>query len=214
MSKPLLAALLCLGLVGTCGDAAAKLTSHPRECQFSIGPAQMMFSAFQTKGTDEIFCRHLPAVGQTLLILDAEQTELRDMVVELFVVRDVGQKAWNDDLDANLVARSEPKKFFARSGTMTYLQDFAREGAYLAVVRAVGDGGAKEYVGAYPFTVGDTQGWYAASALVAAAVGFVAFGLWRRRENGPAPAAPGGGPRPHRGAELPGSEGAAPSKFG
>jgi hypothetical protein len=171
------AALLAAGLLPA-GGAQAKLTQHPRECILDVGPARMMFGAFQEGKTDETFCRHVPELGRTMLIIDAEQPELRDMRVELFVLRDVGQKAWNDDLDRTMVARAEPKAYFARSGTMTFTHDFTKDGPYLAVVRATSADGGKEYVGSYAFTMGEGVWSPAAYLTVFLAFCFVASGVW------------------------------------
>ena len=70
---------------------------HPRNCVMNVGPTQMMFSAFQEKG-DEIFCTNISDIGPTMLIFDARQPELRDMTVEVRIVRNTGQKDWRDDL--------------------------------------------------------------------------------------------------------------------
>ena len=87
------------------GAAQAQIKAeHPRNCVMNVGPTQMMFSAFQEKG-DEIFCTNISDIGPTLLIFDARQPELRDMNVEVRIVRNVGQKDWRDDLDqTNVVA--------------------------------------------------------------------------------------------------------------
>jgi hypothetical protein len=158
---------------------------HPRHCVMSVGPTQMMFSAFQENGTDEIFCRHVPSLGPTIIILDAQQVELRDMNIEIRVLRNVGQADWRDDLDANTVAVLPRQKYLADKGTTSFTHNFVRDGNYVALVRATSDDGAKEYVGQYDFSVGETAEWYVALGLMSLVGAGAALGMWRRRRNAP-----------------------------
>jgi len=169
------------------GASAQIKAEHPRFCVMSVGPTQMMFSAFQENGADEIFCQHIPRLGPTYIILDARQPELRDMNVEVRIVRDVGQKDWRDDLDANTVATLPAQKHLKDRGTLRFSADLAKEGDYFALVKATSDDGLKEYVGQYQFSAGESGAWVMASGAVAAAMAFVAFGIWRR-DKGAAPA--------------------------
>ncbi|KAF0209224.1 MAG: hypothetical protein FD172_3358 [Methylocystaceae bacterium] len=148
---------------------------HPRHCVMSVGPTQMMFSAFQENQSDEIFCRHVPTLGPTMIILDARQVELRDMNIEIRVLRNVGQADWRDDLDANTVAVLPPQKYLADKGTTSFTHNFVSDGSYVALVRATSDDGAKEYVGQYDFSVGELVG--AGCALA----------MWRRKRAAPRP---------------------------
>lgn len=176
------AALLFTALVA-CGLASAPARAqikaeHPRNCVMSVGPTQMMFSAFQENKTDEIFCQHIPTTGETMLIIDARQPELRDMTIEVRVLRNVGQKDWRDDLDVNTVAILPPGKYLQRKGSLSFNHAFGEEGEYIAVVRATSDDGLKEYVGQYLFTIGDTVQWFAVGGAGLATLLFITFGIW------------------------------------
>ena len=179
--------LLILSLVaafGLSGAAQAQIKAeHPRRCVMNVGPTQMMFSAFQENG-DEIFCTNISDIGPTILIFDARQPELRDMNVEVRVIRNIGQKDWRDDLDQTAVAAFPAGKHLAQRSTMNFKHDFAKAGDYIAVVRATSDDGAKDYVGEYFFSVGPSENWYFAAMLGSMAVGVGGLGFWglgRRR---------------------------------
>lgn len=175
----LLAAIVACALTGA---AKAQIKAeHPRHCVMSVGPTQMMFSAFQENQTDEIFCRHVPTLGLTMIILDARQVELRDMNIEIRVLRNVGQADWRDDLDANTVAVLPPKKHLADKGTASFTHNFTKDGSYIALVRATSDDGAKEYVGQYDFTVGETAEWYAVFGLLSLVGAGCTLAIWRRK---------------------------------
>ena len=167
------------------GAAQAQIKAeHPRNCVMNVGPTQMMFSAFQEKG-DEIFCTNISDIGPTLLIFDARQPELRDMNVEVRIVRNVGQKDWRDDLDQTNVVAFPIGKHLAQRSTVNFKHDFDKAGDYIAVVRATSDDGAKEYVGEYFFRVGPSENWYFAAMLGSMAVGMGGLGFWGlgRRKN-------------------------------
>ncbi len=183
MSKSLLlASLISLG-AATSAQAQIK-AEHPRYCVMSVGPTQMMFSAFQENRTDAIFCQNIPDLGRTMIILDAKSNELRDMNIEARVVRNVGQKDWRDDLDANTVARLTPGKHLERSGTATFNADLEKDGEYFTVVRAYSDDGGKEYVGQYDFSVGGSYEQIVATGAAVAALSFAGLMVWRRTSSG------------------------------
>ncbi|MFO1125361.1 MAG: hypothetical protein U1E25_08855 [Methylocystis sp.] len=188
--------LAALAAWATASTAQAQIKAeHPRYCVMSVGPTQMMFSAFQENQTDEIFCRHVPTLGLTMIILDARQVELRDMNIEIRVLRNVGQADWRDNLDANTVAVLPPKKYLADKGTASFTHNFSKDGNYIALVRATSDDGAKEYIGQYDFSVGDTAGWYAVFGLASLVGAGCMLAVWRRKRaaprlaSGPSPSA-------------------------
>ncbi len=179
-----LVAGLAFSPVLTAAAQAQIKAEHPRNCVMNVGPTQMMFSAFQEKG-DEIFCTNISDIGPTLLIFDARQPELRDMNVEVRIVRNVGQKDWRDDLDQTNVVAFPIGKHLAQRSTVNFKHDFDKAGDYIAVVRATSDDGAKEYVGEYFFRVGPSENWYFAAMLGSMAVGMGGLGFWGlgRRKN-------------------------------
>jgi hypothetical protein len=175
---------LSLALIATLAASAAQAqikAEHPRFCVMNVGPTQMMFSAFQENRTDAIFCQHVPELGKTMIILDAKSNELRDMNIEVRLLRNVGQQDWRDDLEATTVAFLPPGKRLESRGTASFTHDFTRDGDYIAVVRAYSDDGAKEYVGEYMFTVGDDFEQALMSGGIAALFGCAAALAWRVR---------------------------------
>jgi hypothetical protein len=175
---------LSLALIATLAASAAQAqikAEHPRFCVMNVGPTQMMFSAFQENRTDAIFCQHVPELGKTMIILDAKSNELRDMNIEVRLLRNVGQQDWRDDLETTTVAFLPPAKRLESRGTATFTHDFAKDGDYIAVVRAYSDDGAKEYVGEYMFTVGDDFEQALMSGGIAALFGCAVALAWRVR---------------------------------
>ncbi|MCX7899839.1 MAG: hypothetical protein N2444_07135, partial [Methylocystis sp.] len=174
--KKLLSAALFAVFCAFAGAASAQIKAeHPRNCVMSVGPTQMMFSAFQEETSDEIYCQHLPS-GPVLIILDARVPELRDLNLEVRILRDIGQKDWRDNVDANTLAFLRANKYLAANGTTSFRANFDASGEYMAIVRAFSDDGVRDYLGEYRFSVGETSGWYFLAGLLLAVVAIVSFG--------------------------------------
>ncbi|MFM8859563.1 MAG: hypothetical protein ACKOEW_05635 [Methylocystis sp.] len=152
---------------------------HPRNCIFNVGPTEMMFSAFQEGKTDAIFCQHIGDIGATMIILDARQAELNDMNIEAFIIKNLNQKDWRDDLIANTVAIMPADKYLKKKNTVSFSHQFAKEGNYFIIVKATSDNGLKEYVGQYGFSVGESDQWLLVFGLLALVIGIGAIIAWK-----------------------------------
>jgi hypothetical protein len=171
-------AITSISLIPLVAQAQIK-AEHPRNCIFDVGPTQMMFSAFQEGKTDEIFCQHIGDLGQTLIILDARQSEMDDMNIEARVIQNINQKDWRDDLDRTTVTVMQSGKYLKKKNTVSFTHDFSKEGDYILIVRATSDDNVKEYIGQYGFSVGETREWKAVSGALVIATFSVAFFIWR-----------------------------------
>jgi hypothetical protein len=171
-------AITSISLIPLVAQAQIK-AEHPRNCIFDVGPTQMMFSAFQEGKTDEIFCQHIGDLGQTLIILDARQSEMDDMNIEARVIQNINQKDWRDDLDRTTITVMQSGKYLKKKNTVSFTHDFSKEGDYILIVRATSDDNVKEYIGQYGFSVGETREWKAVAGALVIATFSVAFFIWR-----------------------------------
>ncbi len=178
------AILFAIALASSLPGAAAASSAHPRECLMAVGPNWLSLSALQPQTAHDTHCSHLPNAGPTVLILDTEQLELREMLIEVRILRDVGQNDWRENLTANTAFVLPPKKYLAGKGTFSFDYDFGADGHYIALVKAVSEDGTKDYTGQFAFSVGDTLVFYLSVAMMAAAFCFLAFGIWRKDAKG------------------------------
>ena len=172
-------ALATVGLVGQ-AHAHGDVGSNQGQCLMKIGPDTMSFTGYQPLKSREQFCDDIPDAGPTIITLDAQQDELRDMNLEMRALRDVGQKDDNENLEANTEYFSAPKKY--KTGTLTFDHNFANEGKYIGLVKAKSDDGSKEYVARFPFSVGLTATKNLTIAVFFAALAAVGFGLWYKNQ--------------------------------
>lgn len=119
-----------------------------------IGPDIMNFTGYTPDASKSEFCEDIPAIGRMIMVLDDEQPELRDMKVEIRIVKDVGsEEKENADLDAVTVAYREPKLY--PTGTINFEHDFPEAGYFVGIVTVLGDHGER-WVSRFPFSVGKT----------------------------------------------------------
>ena len=124
----------------------------------------------------EQFCDDIPDVGPTIIVLDAQQDELHDMMLEIRILRNVGQTDDNENLEANTEVYVAPKKY--RTGTLNFEYNFANKGNFIGLVKASNESGTKEYVSRFPFAVGETASKNTTVAIFGAFMALVGFGLY------------------------------------
>jgi len=149
------------------------------QCIMKIGPDTMTFTGYQPLKSRDQFCDDIPDVGPTIVVLDAQQDELRDMALEIRILKDVGQKDDNENLEQNTEIYVPPKKY--KTGTLNFEYNFAKQGKYIGLVKARSDDGKKEYVSRFPFSVGETAGRDITVAIFFGALALVGFGLFYKK---------------------------------
>jgi len=173
--KRMLLAALALAALGVSGEAYAHggVSLDQGQCIMKIGPDTMSFTGYQPIKSRETFCDDIPDVGPTIIVLDAQQDELRDMALEIRILRNVGQKDDNENLEANTEIYVAPKKY--KTGTLNFEYNFAKEGNYIGLVTAKKDDGTT-YTSRFPFAVGQTAGKDVTVAIVLTLVAVAGFG--------------------------------------
>lgn len=170
-----------IGLAGATQAYAHGDTGVVRgECRMKIDPYEMRFQGLQPDKSEERFCDDIPNTGQTIIVLDAIEPELRDMTLDMRVLRDVGQKDDKENEAANTEVYLPPRKY--GSGTLNFSYDFKNKGAYIGIVTARADDG-KVYRARFPFSVGETGDRELMAAGVAGAVAAAGFFLWYRKSH-------------------------------
>jgi len=118
-------------------------------CKLRVGPYMMHFTGYQPQSSPEVeFCEDIPRTGQTIIVLDYIDAKLRDMPVDVRIVRDTGNES---NLDAITVFHM-PAALYPR-GNVVVDHTFPEPGKFVGLVTA-GD-----YVSRFPFAVG-TRGMH------------------------------------------------------
>jgi hypothetical protein len=159
-------------------------------CVLRIGPDLMFFTGYQPQSTREEFCDDIPTAGQTVVVLDMQDTELRDMLMEIRIIKDLGthrrmnglpvltdaELASPEVLDPVTIAYVPAKKY--PSGTLNFVHTFPENGKFIGIVSVKNIHG-QTYVSQFPFAVGQPLGKSLAlyGMMIAGLFGTV-YGLW------------------------------------
>jgi hypothetical protein len=172
----LVASIIATAFLTSQAEAHGGVSIDQGQCKMKIGPDEMNFTGYQPLKSREQFCDDIPDVGPTIIVLDAVQDELRDMNLEIRILRDVGQRSDEVNLEQNTETYVPPKKY--RTGTLNFEYNFAEKGKFIGLVKASSDDGAKVYVSRFPFSVGETAMRDITVMIFFAALGLVGFGVW------------------------------------
>ncbi|WP_293396875.1 hypothetical protein [Nevskia sp.] len=162
--------LLGLALSGA-AQAHGGLAIDSDMCKLRLGPFNMHFTGYQPEinGNRE-FCEDIPKLGHTIVVMDAIEPELREMPIEVRIIRDTGDES---RLDAVTVVHLPPKTYM--SGSVPFEYSFTTPGKFVGLVTA-GDQG--QYVSRFPFSVGIPPQHYG-HYLLFLGVAVLALGLYR-----------------------------------
>jgi hypothetical protein len=159
------------------------------KCMLRIGANLMHFTGYQPNESQQEFCEDIPAVGRTVIVLDAVDTELREMTTEIRVIRDTfagllgstpvlsDEDLRSENLDP-LTVSYLPARLYP-SGTVHFEHVFTQAGKYIGIVTVRNDHG-QVYVSQFPFSVG--RAWIKQSSVYAALLlAFIVGGIayWR-----------------------------------
>jgi hypothetical protein len=148
-------ALVAVIFLGS-GSASAhgRLGAAQGRCRLFIGPDTMNFTGYLPEASKNEFCEDIPSTGPMIMVLDAEQDELREMLVDIRIVKDVGGESREpENLDEITVAHSPPRKY--PSGTINFEHDFREAGYFVGIVTVTGDHGER-WTSRFPFSVDRT----------------------------------------------------------
>jgi hypothetical protein len=139
-------------VVLTFGAPFSALAQHGHElatdtCVLRVGPYKMYFNSYQPDTYyDRQFCQELPGIGNTVLVFDYVEQELRTLPVEVRIIRDAGSE---ENLEAITITHLPPKVY--PTGSIDVKYNFDKPGKYVGLV-TVGD--KQEHVSRFPFSIG------------------------------------------------------------
>ncbi|MCP9440810.1 MAG: hypothetical protein NHB36_13090 [Nitrospira sp.] len=159
-------------------------------CKLTVGPYMMHFTGYQPTSTQEKqFCEDIPATGETVVVLDYIEQELRALPTEVRIIKDTGSE---DNLDAITILHLPPKVY--PNGSINFTYTFEQPGKFVGIV-TVGDD--PKYVSRFPFSVGELNvtsklmNIYMVPVLALLIVGAIFFFVRDRRKPEPATAPQG-----------------------
>jgi hypothetical protein len=121
------------------------------QCKLTIGKYLMHFTGYQPEATgSKEFCEDIPEVGHTVVVLDAIDQELREIPIEIRIVRDTGDLS---NLEAITIFHLPPTVY--SSGSVPFEYKFDAPGKFVGLVTA---GSGKDAIESrFPFSVGSVR---------------------------------------------------------
>ncbi len=176
------ASCLAAGLLVSQAHAHGGVSSAENKCVMTIGPYQLAFTGYQPENSIDKFCDDIPKTGRTVIVLDVEQgsggsgnkenansNDLRDMAIDLRILRNVGQASDDVDQDKNTLIYVPAKKYPA--GTLHWEYNFKEPGNFIGLVSATNEHG-QVFVSRFPFAVGEGMN----KVYIGVGVGVLLFG--------------------------------------
>jgi hypothetical protein len=188
--RGLAAWLLATVLLTSAAYAHGGVGMQDNRCVLRIGPDLMFFTGYQPQNSREEFCDDVPNIGQTVVALDMQELELRNMLTEIRLIKDDGthtqmnglpflsdaELANKAALDAVSIALFPPKKY--PTGTLTFEHTFPENGKFIGIVTVENDHGQR-FVSQFPFSVGQQLGKSLAFyGLILAGLAAGVLGIW------------------------------------
>src|SRR5271169_5025117 len=84
------AAGLALALAAPRAEARGALGYDQEACVLKVGPDFLYFSGYQFAVSQRKFCEDVPELGDTTMVFDLAQDELRQMKLDFRIIRDAG----------------------------------------------------------------------------------------------------------------------------
>jgi hypothetical protein len=197
MIRGIAAWLLAMVLSASVAHAHGGVGMQDNRCVLRIGPDIMFFTGYQPQNSRDEFCDDIPTTGQTVVALDMQDSELRDMLTEIRIIRDEGNHMKMNGLpfltDAELgspqvldpvtITHVPPKTY--PTGTLTFEHTFPETGKFIGIV-TVKNAHGQTYVSQFPFSVGqgfgNSTGIYASMVVVLVAAVYMLWHLGRKQK--------------------------------
>jgi hypothetical protein len=165
MIRGIAAWLLAMVLSASAAYAHGGVGMVDNRCVLRIGPDIMFFTGYQPQNSRDEFCDDIPSTGQMVVALDMQNTELREMLTEIRIIKDEGNHTTMNGLpfltDAELgspevldpvtITHVLPKVY--PTGTLTFEHTFPETGKFIGIV-TVKNAHGQTYVSQFPFSVG------------------------------------------------------------
>jgi hypothetical protein len=169
MIRGIVAWLLAMVLSVATAHAHGGVGMVDNRCVLRIGPDIMFFTGYQPQFSRDEFCDDIPSTGQMVVTLDMQESELRDMLTEIRLIKDEGnhmkmnglplltdaELASPQVLDPVTITHVPPKKY--PTGTLTFEHTFPETGKFIGIV-TVKNAHGQTYVSQFPFSVGQVLG--------------------------------------------------------
>lgn len=156
--------------------SADKASTIRDQCEISIGPDLIGVVAYMPDRSRDRFCGEFPAAGRIMLTIDLVAPRLRDLPIDVRVVKEPkGPLSETDDLAPFTVAVLEPRKY--PGGAVVVDHVYEESGDYSAFITVTEESGVRRTT-RFPFSVGSALTFFTPVLLGAVLLGGLVFAYW------------------------------------
>jgi hypothetical protein len=164
-----------------------KSSSSKDACVVRIGADAIQISGYQPDFSHDKYCEEFPSTGKIILVFDLEAPSMRDLPIEVRIVKDpMVPLSENADLAALTEAYVAPKAY--PSGTLSFEHDFRENGHFIGLVTLTQPNGEKK-TAQFNFAVGQTFLHFVPLILGGFLIASMAFLYWKHSGKRPKAAA-------------------------
>ncbi|MGJ0509682.1 MAG: hypothetical protein ACR652_21665 [Methylocystis sp.] len=146
------------------------------QCEISIGPDLIGIVSYMPDRSRDRFCGEFPATGRIILTIDLIAERLRELPIEVRIVKESGRPlSEEDDLGPATVAYLPPRVY--PGGAVPVEHVFDEAGDYAAFISVTESSGARRTT-RFAFTVGGFWQFYATAMLAGVALAGAVFAYW------------------------------------
>ena len=146
-----LSAGLALCLLAGPAAAHGALKVNREVCFLFVGPDYMFFTGYDPANPMKRYCEDVPHVGYTVITLDIAHPYMREMKIELRIMRDIGETDDQSAVEHATLAYRPPQLYPA--GDISVPITFSEGGMYVGIVTLDGPHG-EHWTARFPFSVG------------------------------------------------------------
>jgi hypothetical protein len=152
------------------------------QCEISIGPDLIGVVAYMPDRSRDRFCAEFPATGRIILTVDLIAERLRELPIEVRIVKEPGKPLTEeDDLAPFTVAYFAPRLY--PGGAVPVEHDFEETGNYAAFISVTESSGAKRTT-RFGFTIGGWLQFYATAMLAGVFLIGAVLAYWQYSNTG------------------------------
>lgn len=176
ISAIVLTAITCLLPCKASAISMDKSSTIRDQCEISIGPDIIGIVAYMPDRSRDRFCGEFPATGRIILTIDLIAERLRELPIEVRIVREPGKPLTEEDDLAPFTIAAVPPRVYP-GGAVPVEHVFDEAGNYAAFITVTESSGTRRTT-RFGFTVGGFWQFYATALLAAVALSGAVFAYW------------------------------------
>lgn len=146
------------------------------QCEISIGPDLIGVVSYMPDRSRDRFCGDFPATGRIILTIDLIAERLRELPIEVRIVKEPGKPLSEEDDLAPFTVALFPSRIY-RGGAVPVEHVFSESGDYAAFITVTENSGTRRST-RFPFTVGGPLQFYMTAILAGVFLVGAVFAYW------------------------------------